>query len=131
MTLVPTRSPSTVILFLQSSQLTPHFPHPLLDPLPLPQLLRPRDKGLAVPAGHYETTIDLALEPLIYGVIPESVIPTIYWIIGAALASAAVVPLCIRFIETFAAAPLASDDAGAMSADSGPGQASKAKAKTD
>jgi hypothetical protein len=117
MTLLSTQIPTTVLLRLHSQQLTPRFAHPLLDDLPLSSFGR-RSPGASPQvrsAGYYETTVDLVLEPLVYGVIPESVIPTIYWIIGVALVSAAAVPLVIRLIEAFGSTLSAQDGTGRLS----------------
>jgi hypothetical protein len=47
----------------------------------------------------FNTTFNLILEPLIFGIIPKSVIPTIYLILIFAGSAALVVPYIIKFLE--------------------------------
>lgn len=112
MTLHPTSGSQnrSVMLHLTSTQLTPAFPHPLLKHLtPLGYTHSPHrssDSSLQP----YHTTLDILVEPLILGVIPQSTLPTVYYILIAAILSGAAVPLIVRLIEAFASTVMAQDE---------------------
>nr|XP_031857982.1 uncharacterized protein CI109_006605 [Kwoniella shandongensis]KAA5525054.1 hypothetical protein CI109_006605 [Kwoniella shandongensis] len=89
---------------IHSSSLSPPFPHPLLQHIP--SYLKPyfpsstRGKRKVRGSDDFETLLQVTLEPLHLGVIPQTAIPAIGLIVLFALGAGVCVPSIIHILET-------------------------------
>jgi hypothetical protein len=84
-------SKSGVIIHLSGSPLSPRFP---------------RQPFKSTPSGHlptaddeFYTTFALVIEPLIFGVLPQTAVPALCWILVFGLGAACTVPTIIRYLD--------------------------------
>ena len=102
MNLHPTSDTRQGLLHVSSSALSPPFPHPHLVYLEsiVPRSSNPRLKqDVQHDPSSYHTTAHLTLEPLLLGVLPQTTLPTVLWIMGVVVISASLVPRIIRYLE--------------------------------
>lgn len=108
LSLSPTGHPLESIVHISSALLTPSFPHPLLASLPISPDHRPLptlQKG-----DGWNTTFHLVFEPLIWGFVPATAVPLIYWIAGVTIIAPFLCPYLFKVVEGFAASLGESDN---------------------
>ena len=96
-----------VLLRISSSQLTPRFPHPLLPSVPFLGRYLPSSPPSTMPDHH--TPFQLVFEPLRYGVVPETSVPLVFYIVIAAFLALMGAPHVIRLLEATASSTQAWD----------------------
>lgn len=97
----PTGYPDrTALLHVLARRLSPRFPHPLLDRFqPYLPSVEPPD-GEHDAGSSFTTTFHLVIEPLIFGVLPRTALPTLLCIIVFVFGAAVMVPAIIRWLES-------------------------------
>ncbi|ORY34624.1 hypothetical protein BCR39DRAFT_585592 [Naematelia encephala] len=95
--LVPNPDPNLMQAFLRiaAKPLSPTMPHPLLDDW-YPARAKPDARSFE----KLETTFQLVLEPLVFGFLPRTAVPTVLMIVVSLLGSSMAVPSIIRVIES-------------------------------
>jgi hypothetical protein len=82
-----------VIIHLSAALLSPRFPRHPFKSIPSRQSPISEDE--------FYTTFALVIEPLILGVLPETAIPALGWILVFGLGAACTVPGIIRYLDSF------------------------------
>ena len=83
------QAPDEVIIHLSASLLSPHFPR------------QPFSGRSNTPStDEFHTTFALVVEPLIFGILPQTAVPAVIWALIFGLGAACVVPYIIRYLDT-------------------------------
>jgi hypothetical protein len=82
-----------VIIHLSASLLSPRFPRQPFAPTPSGHLPTANDE--------FYTTFALVVEPLTFGVLPQTALPALGWILVFGLGAACTVPSIIRYLDSF------------------------------
>jgi hypothetical protein len=85
-------SSSGVIIHLSASLLSPRFPRQPFAPTPSGHLPTTNDE--------FYTTFALVVEPLTFGVLPQTALPALGWILVFGLGAACTVPTIIQYIDS-------------------------------
>jgi hypothetical protein len=65
------------------------------------------------PIDEFYTTFALVVEPLIFGVLPQTAVPALIWILVFGMGAACVVPYIIQYLDTISiVGPTASETRG-------------------
>ena len=81
-----------VIVHLSGSLLSPRFSR---------HLFKPTSVGHSPIANNeFHTTFALVIEPLIFGVLPQTAIPALVWILVFGIGAACTVPTIIRYLNS-------------------------------
>jgi len=83
------QSSDQVIIHLSASLLSPRFPRQ-------PFSGRPNTPS----TDEFNTTFALVVEPLIFGILPQTAVPALIWALIFGLGAACVVPYIIRYLDT-------------------------------
>ena len=84
-------SNGAVIIHLSGSLLSPRFPSQPFKSTPNGHLPMADDE--------FSTTFALVIEPLIFGILPQTAIPALVWILVFGLGAACAVPTIIRYLD--------------------------------
>jgi hypothetical protein len=82
-----------VIIHLSAALLSPRFPRQPFKSIPSGQSPIADDE--------FNTTFALVIEPLTFGVLPQTALPALGWILVFGLGAACTVPSIIRYLDSF------------------------------
>lgn len=84
-------SSNQVIIHLFANLLSPRFPR---------QPFNPSTSATTISRDEFFTTFALVIEPLILGVLPQTAVPALGWILVFGLGAVCTVPTIIRYLDT-------------------------------